>query len=98
MVNNQYKVEQFHNKNQFIIEGRKEVIFQSYNSTIAIYNYETTKLTLGCDWDYSRTTLKHLYLFLEEYAGFNFRGINNKKKALQNFIDNEWIDYNENLR
>ena len=93
-----YKVEQFHNKNQFIIEGEKEVIFQSYNSTIAIYNYTTMRLTLGVDWDYSRTTLKHLYLFMEEYAGFNFRGINNKKRAIQDFINNGWIDYKKDLQ
>lgn len=30
------KVSQFYNKNQFLIEGEGKVIFQSYDSTIAV--------------------------------------------------------------
>ena len=61
------KVEQFYNKNQFIIFGGDAMVtFQSYNSIIANIDNRGT-LNLGNDWDYSKTTLKHLYLFLDDY-------------------------------
>lgn len=61
--------EQFHNKNQFLINSNGNIIFQSYNSTIAILNRDSAgSLTLGKDWDFSKTTLKHLYLFIKEYV------------------------------
>ena len=60
------RVRQFYNKNQFIITGDSKIVFQSYNSTCAVIN-KKGDLILGYDWDYSHTTLKHLYLFLDEY-------------------------------
>lgn len=62
-------VGQFYNKNQFIIRSNGEITFQSYDSTIAILSREGGgTLTLGKNWDYSKTTLKHLYLFFNEYV------------------------------
>lgn len=93
------KVHEFYNKNQFIIYWDNKIIFQSYNSTIAII--ENGQLVVGRNWDYSNTTSKHFYLFLKEY--YNKRIINealqksNKRKAIQNLIDNELITYDENL-
>jgi hypothetical protein len=52
-------------KNQFILEGEGKIIFQSYNSVIAIK--ENGKITLDNDtWDYSVTTGKYRNLFLGE--------------------------------
>lgn len=96
-------VQQFYNKNQFIINTEKEITFQSYDSTIATINKKTGVLTLDKDWDYSHTTLKHLYLFLNDYkneienfiyskifsAGFEYS--KNKRAFLQNLIDNKII-------
>ena len=96
-------VQQFYNKNQFIINTEKEITFQSYDSIIATINKKTGVLTLGADWDYSKTTLKHLYLFLQDYkrdienytyskifhGGFN--SSKNKRAFLQNLIDNKII-------
>lgn len=103
-----YKVEQFYNKNQFVIFGKSETIFQSYASTIAII--KDYKLTLGRDWDYSNTTLKHLYLFLNDYIYcFNselreklqevlsYRN-KNKRASIQKLIDQKIIKYNKNLQ
>lgn len=42
--------------------------FQSYNSKIAMYDFDTDELILGRDWDHSVTTLKYLWKFLNEYA------------------------------
>lgn len=106
MTNSNYKVEQFHNKNQFLIYGPEQIIFQSYNSTIAII--KDGALMLGPDWDYSKTTLKHLYLFLDEYR-YKITTSNylqekiaqilahskNKKSAIQKLIDKGFILYNE---
>lgn len=60
------KVEQFYNKNQFIIKGESKTVFQSYNSTIAEITSDGD-LILHSDFDYSKTTQKHLYLFLNDY-------------------------------
>lgn len=97
------KVEQFYNKNQFRIYGEGKNIFQSYDSTIAII--EEGMLILGLHWDYSKTTLKHLYMFLSDYYFEidNYNHIskalhsNNKRKAIQNLIDNNIIVYDESL-
>lgn len=73
------KVKQFKVKNQFIIKGENRVIFQSYDSIIA--SLENGKLTLGYNWDYSTTTSKYLYMFIDEYC-YNLRDNNG-----------EFIDY-----
>lgn len=97
------KVEQFYNKNQFVIFDNKKTIFQSYDSTIAVIDKTkiNNDLTLGKDWNYSSTTLKHLYLFLEEYCYYNVwskvENASNKKAAIQKLIDNKTIKYNKNL-
>ena len=96
------KVEQLENKNQFVILGDNgEIEFQSYNSRIAKINKSGT-LELSSRWDYSRTTLKHLYIFLEKYL-YNLDDFiqndiknillysKNKKKDIQKLIDNEII-------
>ena len=62
------KVQQFYNKNQFVITDHEsgKTVFQSYDSTIAQIDRDGV-LTLGADWDYSHTTLKHFYFFLSDY-------------------------------
>lgn len=52
--------------NQFVIEDGNEIYFQSYNSLVA--KRDGRVFTLGRDFDYSRTTSKHLHTFMEEYA------------------------------
>ena len=92
-------IKQFKSKNQFVIEEKGKTTFQSYDSTIAIL--EVGELTFGEDWQYSRTTLKYLYLFLKEYTYRNDIELalesKNKKKALQDLIDNGIIHYDETL-
>lgn len=95
------KVSQFYNKNQFVIEGQSVTTFQSYDSTIAIIDSKD-HLTLGRDWDYSNTTRKHLYLFLNDYS-YNATIQEalqeaNKRKAIQYLIDEGVITYDENMQ
>lgn len=96
------KVEQFYNKNQFLIKGQSGTTFQSYKSTIANID-KNGDLTLFADWDYSHTTLKHLYLFIRDYfykLNYNTRDLltdleysKNKRDFLQKLIDNKKLTY-----
>ena len=88
------KVRQLKNKNQFIMEDNNKIIFQSYKSTIAIYNKKQKNIVLGEDWNYSNTTRKHLYIFIDEELDDNegthelkeTKYTNNRKKAIQKLI------------
>lgn len=102
------KVKNLCNKNQFLMDDEKQTIFQSYDSIIAIYNKENHELTFGCDWDYSKTTLKHLYIYLRDVIYYdmtqeqkqditNALQSANTKKALQKLIDNKKINYESEL-
>lgn len=102
------KVRQLENRNQFIMEDDKKTIFQSYDSIIAVFDKEKRDITLGCDWDYSRTTLKHLYIFLRDVIYYNMTPEQrqnimdalqsaNTRKAIQKLIDNKKINYESEL-
>ena len=96
------KIKQLENKNQFIIFGDNgEIEFQSYDSIIAKIS-KTGVLEFSARWDYSKTTLKHLYIFLEKYLysldNFIQNDIKeilfyskNKKRDIQKLIDSEKI-------
>ena len=100
-------IRQFYNKNQFIMDDDKKIVFKSYNSIIAVIDKKTGALFFGNDWNYSNTTRKHLYLFLSDYkyeigadlyAVIFRRGFNdskNKKQFLQNLIDQKIIKLKE---
>ena len=104
------KVSNFYNKNQFVITGQEEIIFQSYDSTIARINLKSGELTLGYYWDYSKTTSKHLYLFINDYMIYlnydiqkelknnSFNDTTNKRKVINKLIDSKIIYYDENLK
>lgn len=99
-------VEQFYNKNQFLIKGQEDITFQSYQSTIATID-KNGNLTLFTDWDYSHTTLKHLYLFIRDYfckLNYNTRDLledleysKNKKAFIQKLIDNKKISFKKGV-
>ena len=104
----QIKVKQYYVKNQFIIEDENKIIFQSYESTIAIYNRKTHSLTLGKNWDYSTTTSKYLYMFITDYTyikdkeencfiDYKLNNVANKRAYIQKLIDREVINYSEGL-
>lgn len=107
-MNEVLKVTQLENKNQFLMEGSEKAIFQSYNSIIAVYDKENDILTLGKDWDYSKTTTKHLYIFLDQMFRYSWSNLkedimsalatSNKRKSIQILIDNNIIKYNPDLR
>lgn len=71
--------------NQFIItDGNKET-FQSYNSVIAIRDYDSGEVTLDSYyWDYSVTTGKYRNQFLGETKGNTARKIASGEYKLAN--------------
>ena len=70
--------------NQFVIDSDRYSFFQSYSSLVAAYDKNERSITLGQAWNYSKTTLKYLKMWLEsdafsawayirdEYAGRTF--------------------------
>ena len=89
------KVEQYKNKNQFHLYGNGENDLQSYDSLVCAIN--DLEIILGRDWDYSKTTSKHVYLFLEEYGDINFNNVANKRKYIYDLIDSGKIRYDEKM-
>lgn len=92
-----YRVEQMINDrgngamNQFVIYADGKIIFQSYNSIIAVVDKMNKTIKLGEDWDYSVTTGKHRNIFFRDYA--NIPDLASKKgiqDALKNGLCNGW--------
>jgi len=54
-------------KNQYVVESSRERSFQSYNSVCAVWDKEKKTLTLGEDWNRSKTTVKYFWQFVREY-------------------------------
>lgn len=106
-MKNIMKVEQFESKKQFVLKDDKRLIFQSYNSIIAIYDKEKDRLTLGRDWDYSTTTSKYLYKFIDTYFYYmdskykklskELCNTNNKRNTIKKAIKNGLIEFDEGL-
>lgn len=82
--------------NHFIITDGNRTILQSYNSIVAIVDHsaEGSKiLTLGRDWDYSRTTMKYLHQFIKSTLGWDITA-----QGLRKAIDNKDIEYDSMLQ
>lgn len=102
------RVRQLENKNQFVMRTSEGgYIFQSYDSICCIN--QDGKLILGSDWDYSNTTRKHLYIFINDYCSLSGYTLeerekidkaltsNNRRKALQELINKGIIEYDRTL-
>ena len=88
--------------NAFVIENfeTNEVVLQSYNSIVAIVDRESGITTLGRHWDYSVTTLKHVYQFLEEYQPnlpYSILNSRTKKRSVENLIKDGFVFYDPEL-
>lgn len=51
--------------NQFIIENENVYTFQSYDSVIAVVDFDNSTITIGYNWDYSTTTSRYRNQFFE---------------------------------
>ena len=100
LIARKYFVYQFEHANQFVITSGNKKIFQSYDSVCAVWDTENLTLTLGRDWDYSNTTLRHLYLFIDRICNRLALGLPYRpnKKDIQKAIKEGRIAYDEDLR
>lgn len=51
-------------KDHTVIKKDGKVFLQSYQSIVAMYDIKNDMITLGRDWNYSRTTLKYVKKFM----------------------------------
>lgn len=77
----------------------------SYDSIVAAYDSENETLTLGKAWDYSATTMKHIYKFITDncdgikdndgivHITWLLQESKNKKQLLNDLINNGVIKY-----
>ena len=87
-------------KNQFVIfdEKRNTITFQSYQSTICIVDNNgglgfDRVVTIGKDWNYSATTTKHFYAFLNQQG----LGILANKKAIKKALDRGYVRLDQSI-
>jgi len=80
--------------NAFVITGDGKTTLQSYKSTVCVVYRENSQrvVVLGSRWNYSNTTRRHLYAFLEQEAFGKLNG-----KEVQKRIDNGTFHYDENM-
>lgn len=76
--------------NQFVIENGNIYTFQSYNSVIAVVNFDNSTITLGRDWDYSTTTSRYRNKFFETLGLDELSNTENVRKAIN---DGEIVGY-----
>lgn len=71
--------------NQFVIEDDNRKVFQSYDSVVAEAKWHTDfcEVSIGYDWDYSRTTSKYFKIFLMDEVRFTDKEVEQIKKELR---------------
>lgn len=84
------QVQNFEHVNQFVITDSGNIFFQSYNSLIAKID-KKGKVTLFKDWDYSHTTMRHLYSFLREYSNIDTKYL--YKRGIEKLIKSKAVKY-----
>ena len=78
--------------NCFLIDSDSWLYCQSYETIVGMYNKELGKVVLGRKWDCSRTTLKHIKLFLAMIFDEPL-----SKKVINDMIDKDKVTYDDML-
>lgn len=68
--------------NQFVETIGTCQYFISYKSVIAKFDFHNKTLTLGRDWDFSRTTQKYLKVFIDENTPFRYESAEHVRQML----------------
>lgn len=85
--------------NQFIIESGNVYTFQSYNSVVAVVDFDNSIITLGCDWNYSTTTARHRNNFFNTLGLDEMSSTASVRAALKNGeVAGYKVVYEEELR
>ena len=69
--------------NQFVVYEPNKVIFQSYNTRICVIEGNNVSLSYNM-WDYSRTTLKYLTMFLRQNGWHEIKSKKDVEKMIKN--------------
>ena len=67
--------------NQFVIRTKKATYFQSYRSVVC--KLDGISIVLSTDWEYSKTTMKHLYIFLRQNGFYTLSSAKDVRKAIK---------------
>lgn len=78
--------------NQFIITDGNIICFQSYDSMIATVDRDNKTISIGRDWDYSKTTGRHRNIFFKDYA--NIPQLATKKELAKAIADGKYNEWN----
>lgn len=70
--------------NQFMIENGNIYTFQSYNSVIAVVDFDNSIITIGGDWNYSTTTSRYRNRFFETLGLDELSNTANVREAIKN--------------
>lgn len=88
------KVKQFYNKNQFIINNKSKIYFQSYETMICYYDTNNNRLYLNLKfWDWSNTTRKHFELFINENTPFTYENKKQWEKTIKEHLKKDIMIY-----
>lgn len=68
--------------NQFVIEGDGTTTFQSYDSTIAVIDWNEHTVKIGEDWNYSNTTGKYRNSFFDDNRFSDIKDTKSMKKIM----------------
>ena len=88
MNNATCKVKNIYHLNQFVLDKDWISIFQSYNSTICIIDYFNKVITFWNNYNYSKTTSKHLKMFWNEYLSNVFDKSKDSEKIIKDWVFN----------
>ena len=81
--------------NQFVIEGDGTTTFQSYNSTIAVIDWNEHTVKIGEDWNYSNTTGKYRNSFFYDNNFSDMKDTKGIKKVMKEVDENGFaLTYN----
>lgn len=76
--------------NQFIITDGNVYTFQSYDSVIAVVDFDNSIITIGSNWNYSTTTSRYRNKFFEVLGLDEMSHTESVRKAIQ---DGEIVGY-----
>ena len=72
--------------NQFIITDGNVYTFQSYDSAIAVVDFDNSTITIGYNWDYSTTTSRYRNKFFETLGLDELTDTANVRAAIKNGV------------
>ena len=85
--------------NQFMINDGNVYTFQSYNSIIAVVNFDNSTITIGYNWDYSTTTSRYRNKFFETLGLDEMSDTASVREAIKNgSVAGYKVVYEEGLR